>query len=318
MSLHERPPVITPPPATPDTGIRGAIRRRPMLWFFAGAMLLSWVAWTPYILSETGLGVLDIRFPELLGSSQVLGVLPGAYLGPITAAFLVTAATGGRAGLRAWAARLTKWRVSWRWYAGILLGVPTALILATFALSDGDIRFPSAVVLVAYLPVLLFQIITTGLSEEPGWRDFALPRLQERYGPLVGTLILGPLWGLWHLPLFFSEWGGWPDVNALMIAEFIAVATTVSLVMTWVFNRTGESLPMATLLHVSINTYASVLAMDMFPTFDFQHDGNRVQLLAFGLVATILLITTRGRLGYHPRPAGDPGPGSFRQRGREE
>ncbi|MFE3829665.1 CPBP family intramembrane glutamic endopeptidase [Streptomyces sp. NPDC059092] len=305
MTLHERPSLTVHPTATPDTGIRGAVRRRPMLWFFAGAMLLSWVAWTPYILSETGLGVLDIRFPALLGTSQLLGVLPGAYLGPITAALLVTAATGGRAGLRAWVARLTKWRVSWRWYAGILLGVPAALVLATLPLSGGDIRFPSATVLVAYLPVLVLQIVTTGLAEEPGWRDFALPRLQDRYGPLVGTLILGPLWGVWHLPLFFSEWGGYPEISWLMMAEFVAGATTISLVMTWVFNRTGESLPMALLLHVGINTFASVAGADMFPTVDFQHEAHRIPLIASGVAAVIILIATRGRLGHH-RPAAPP------------
>ncbi|MFJ7996758.1 CPBP family intramembrane glutamic endopeptidase [Streptomyces sp. NPDC096310] len=303
MSLHERPRVTTPPPAIPDTGIRGAIRRHPMLWFFAGAMLLSWLAWTPYILSETGLGVLDFRFPALLGTTQFLGVLPGAYLGPITAAFLVTVATEGREGIRQWVGRLTKWRVSWRWYAGIILGVPAALILATLPLSGGDIRFPSATVVAAYLPMLLIQIVTTGLSEEPGWRDFALPRLQDRFGPLVGTLILGPLWGVWHLPLFFSEWGGYPHISALGIAEFVLAATTISLVITWVFNRTGESMPMALLLHVGINSFASLAASDMFPTIDFDHAGaSRISLIASSVVAVILLITTRGRLGYQPKP----------------
>ncbi|MFE3598923.1 CPBP family intramembrane glutamic endopeptidase [Streptomyces sp. NPDC059142] len=314
MSLHERPPVTTPaptpPPASRDTGIRGAVGRRPLLWFFAGAMLLSWVAWTPYILSETGLGVLDLRFPELLGSSQILGVLPGAYLGPVTAAFLVTAATEGREGIGRWVGRLTKWRVSWRWYAGIILGVPAALILATLPLSGGDIRFPSATVVAAYLPMLLIQIVTTGLSEEPGWRDFALPRLQDRFGPLVGTLILGPLWGVWHLPLFFSEWGGYPHISALGIAEFVLAATTISLVITWVFNRTGESMPMALLLHVGINSFASLAASDMFPTVDFDHGGaSRVSLIASGVAAVILLIATRGRLGHRPSaetPAPDP------------
>ncbi|MFJ3363595.1 CPBP family intramembrane glutamic endopeptidase [Streptomyces anthocyanicus] len=52
---------------------------------------------------------------------------------------------------------------------------------------------PPAAVLVAYLPGLVLQMITTGIAEEPGWRDFAMPRLQRRYGPFFGTLILGPL-----------------------------------------------------------------------------------------------------------------------------
>jgi membrane protease YdiL (CAAX protease family) len=194
------------------TGLRGLIRRRPLICYFVLANLLSWAAWTPYILSATGLGVLHVHFPSVLGSTQIVGVLPGAYLGPILSAFLVTAVADGRAGLRRWAGRLLKWRVSWRWYLSVLVGVPAVLTLTSLALTGGHVQAPPASALVAYLPILLLELVTTGVAEEPGWRDFALPRLQRRYGPLVGTLILGPLWGAWHLPLFLSEWAGWPHV----------------------------------------------------------------------------------------------------------
>ena len=204
---------------------------------------MSWVAWVPYILSATGLGILDFTFPSLLGGTQMLGVLPGAYLGPILAAFVVTAVADGKEGVRRWLGRMTKWRVSWVWYLVAGVGVPAAIIITGVAMSDGDIHLPSTIVLVAYLPSLLIQMVTTGLAEEPGWRDFALPRMQRRFGPLGGTLILGPLWGLWHLPLFFSEWGGWPDVTWMRVGEFVAFCVAFSVVVTWVFNRTGQSLP---------------------------------------------------------------------------
>ena len=123
-------------------------------------------------------------------------------------------------------------------------------------------------VLAAYVPGLLLQMITTGLAEEPGWRDFALPRLQRRFGPLAGTMILGPIWALWHLPLFLTDWGGWPDADWTRPVAFVAFCVAFSIVMTWVFNRTGESLPLAMLLHVSVNNYASIMWSDMFPTID--------------------------------------------------
>jgi len=63
-----------------------------------------------------------------------------------------------------------------------------------------DLRAPAATVLLAYLPTLVLQVLTTGVAEEPGWRDFAQPRLQSRFGPLTGALILGPLWGLGICP----------------------------------------------------------------------------------------------------------------------
>jgi membrane protease YdiL (CAAX protease family) len=281
------------------TGLRGSIARRPLVWFFALAFLLSWTAWLPYILSDNGLGVLPFTFPGGPGFNQLTGVLPGAYLGPILSAFLVTAAADGRAGLRQWTGRLLRFKVSWRWYLAVLISVPVLLTVATAALSDQNPVLPSITVLVAYLPGLVLQLLTTGIAEEPGWRDFALPRLQRRFGPLVGTLILGPLWGLWHLPLFFSSWGNWPHVTPLTIVEFIATCVTFSLVMTWVFNRTGESLPLAMLLHTSVNTFFSFAWSEMFPSLGV-HDTANAFLLASSLVALVLLIATRGRLGYRP------------------
>lgn len=278
-------------------GWRDGIRRRPLTWFFVLANLLSWLAWTPYILSGNGLGVLPFRFPEVLGTAQFAGVLPGAYLGPIGAAFFVTAVADGRTGLRRWTARLLKWRVSWLWYVGVVLSVPALLTIATVALSEQNPVVPAVATLVAYLPGLVLQMLTTGLAEEPGWRDFALPRLQHRYGPLGGTLILGPLWGVWHLPLFFTEWGGWPDITWLTPVQFIATCVTFSIIMTWVFNRTGQSLPLAMLLHTSVNNFFSLAWSEMFPGRSI-HDTSDAFLLASAAVALVLLVATRGRLGY--------------------
>ncbi|MFG1928651.1 hypothetical protein [Cryptosporangium sp. NPDC048952] len=80
--------------------VRGLVRRFPVLSFFTLAFGLSWVAWTPYVFGNTGLGVEpDFHLPTG-PAGQLVGMLPGAYLGPLTAAFVVTALTEGRAGLR--------------------------------------------------------------------------------------------------------------------------------------------------------------------------------------------------------------------------
>jgi len=285
---------------------RALIARYPIASFFTLAFALSWIAWTPYILGKNGLGLEpEFDFPEIAGTTQLLGVLPGAYLGPILSAFIVTAAAQGKPGLRRWVGRLLRWNVNWRWYAVTILGVPVALILAGLIFSGGDIHLPSATVLMALVPGLVFQMVTTGLAEEPGWRDFALPYLQPKFGPLRGTLILGPLWGLWHLPLFFSEWGGWPNVTAWTLVEFVATTTLFSVVMTSVFNRSGESLPIAMLLHTSINNFASIAWSEFFPgtgTADIAH----AFLLSSAVSAVVVVIATRGRLGYRCSPLRHP------------
>ncbi|WP_108846998.1 type II CAAX endopeptidase family protein [Dietzia lutea] len=275
------------------------IRRHPLPAFFVLANLLSWIAWTPYVLSETALGVLPVTL------NSIVGVLPGAYLGPIFSAFLVTAVTEGRAGIRSWVRRLLRWRVPGRWYAVALLGVPGGMLLTGLAFSGGEIHAPSLMALSMYVPLLLFQFVTTGLAEEPGWRDFALPRLQDRFSPLVASMILGPIWALWHFPLFFTEWGGYPDASWTRATSFLLFCLGFNLVMTWIFNRTGQSLPLAILAHVSVNTFASLMWDEMFPGID--GDGWMYALAVGALVAgAAVAVLTRGRLGYRG-PLGYPG-----------
>jgi CAAX protease family protein len=279
--------------------VRRLVRRYPLSSFFGLAFGLSWLAWLPYVLSAQGLGVLDLQFPRFLGTEQLAGVLPGAYLGPVTAAFLVTALDGGRPGLRHWARRLVHWRVGWRWYAAVLVAVPLTVLVATVALPGAlsGVRMAGLTVLLLYLPLLLLQIVTTGLAEEPGWRDFALPRLQRRHGPLTGTAVLGVLWGMWHLPLFLTAWGGGPDVAWYEPVEFVAACVPLSIVMTWVFNRTGGSVPVVVVLHASINTVFSLAWPAMFPALDASSDVSHALLLASSVAAVVLVLTTRGRLG---------------------
>ncbi|MGW0891360.1 CPBP family intramembrane glutamic endopeptidase [Saccharopolyspora sp. NPDC002578] len=279
-------------------GIRGLIARNPLVSFFTLAFGLSWVAWIPYVLSEQGMGLVGFRFPEVLGSPQLLALLPGAYLGPIAAAFLVTTLSDGRDGVRHWVGRLFRWNVNWRWYVSLIVGVPLLLSAVSLPFSGWQVQAPPMWVLAAYLPALVFQLLTTGLAEEPGWRDFALPRIQPRFGPLLGTVILGVLWGAWHLPLFLTDWAGYPHVHWTQPVEFVLAAVVFSFVITWVFNRTGESLPLAMILHVGVNNFFSVAWTEMFPGVDPSQDSTHIQLIAWGTVGLVLIVATRGKLGY--------------------
>ncbi|MGW0857602.1 CPBP family intramembrane glutamic endopeptidase [Streptomyces sp. NPDC002690] len=305
MSFHSpagagtdaRPP--HPNRADPGKGrsrTRTAFRRRPLTWFFSLAFVLSWLAWTPYVLSRSGLGVWDAASPAVGGTTQLLGVLPGAYLGPIGAALLVTWAGEGREGLRVWRGRMTRLKVSLRWFVVVLLAVPAALTVATAVVAGRAPVLPSLAVLAAYLPGLVLQMITTGLAEEPGWREFAMPRMQGRYGPVVSTLFVGLLWGAWHLPLFLTEWGGGPHVHPTRVLEFMGTTLAFSYVMTWLFNRSGESMPLVVLLHTSVNNFYSVAWSYVFPSLSSDYTTHAF-LLCSTVAALSLLVVTRGRLG---------------------
>jgi membrane protease YdiL (CAAX protease family) len=235
-----------------------------------------------------------------------LGLLPDsagilawlAPFGPAVAAFVVTALTGGRPAVGQLLRRMVQWRVGIHWYLLILFGVPLLELLGAFAVL-GSVPFDDLaqnwpLIFTSYLPQVLVAVVVIGLAEETGWRGFALPRLQEWRGPLLGTAVLAVLWAGWHLPNVL--FGGWTGASyALWLVGTLAVA----FVYTWVFNNTGGSILLAALLHAAINM-SSGLILELVPGMD---DAFGVQLygavaIACVIVALVLVVATRGRLGY--------------------
>src|SRR5439155_13691057 len=149
------------------------------------------------------------------------------------------------------------------------------------------------------LLVLFVTVFFLGgpLGEEPGWRGFALPRLQRLYGPLVGSLILGPMWALWHLPIFWIPAWNYPP-TILNIVMFVIAAIAFTVVMTWVFNNTKGSLFIAVLVHTSFDMVLAILNR-LFPVPIVNDYGSNVPvLIGLGALTLVLIALTRGRLGY--------------------
>jgi membrane protease YdiL (CAAX protease family) len=233
--------------------------------------------------------------------------LPSAFVttlapvGPTFAAVIMISLIEGRPGLGRLLRRVKVWRVGIRWYLIAMLGIPLVYLLATLVLPGALASFrPMSPLrwLVEYVVVLTVGGIIGGpLFEEPGWRGFALPRLQAQPGPLRGTLLLGGLWGLWHLPQYLiPEWananGG---VHASSIAVFMLTVMAITTILTWVFNHTRGSLLLAMLVHSSVNASQVLVVNDLFPSAA----GTEINaLLSFGGVALLLILVTRGRLGY--------------------
>ena len=138
------------------------------------------------------------------------------------------------------------------------------------------------------------------LGEEPGWRGFALPRLQPLHGPLVGSIILGILWALWHLPLFWS--GVWTPPTIPNIVMFILMITALTIIMTWVFNNAKGSLLITMLMHASFNTFADHIVVPAFPAAILNEYPLLPELIGFGLGAVVIVALTRGRLSYRTLP----------------
>jgi membrane protease YdiL (CAAX protease family) len=263
----------------------------PVTSFFALAYALSWVAWLPVVLGAEE-------------PVRTLGFVAGAF-GPALAGAVVTWLDG--ASVRAWARQIIRWRVGPRWYVAALLLPSSVVGLASIGIvllgTDVD---PS--LLPERLPLVVGSYVTVALvgggNEEPGWRGFALPRLQERYAPVSATLFLGVVWAFWHLPLLATDPSAVYDF--LWLAEqgpriVLSVLNIVgfAFLLTWMYNGT-ESVLLALLLHAGINTANSTLVP--LPIEAITGESFMTVLItvdvAVWVVAILLIATTRGTLGY--------------------
>jgi uncharacterized protein len=280
-------------------GLVQTIHRHPVVSFFILAYAVSWGLWIPMML-------LHLPMTSELSHTPTIYILPGIALGVTGSAFLMTALTQGKAGVLRLLHRFVLWRVGLQWYAIAILGIPLIEVLIGFVLPGGQdaLRAFSPASLLLYPVAYISHFYFGPLFEEAGWRGFALPRLQQQLGPLVGTLILGFFWGVWHLPVYLPQWvqEAGVAVGLLSFGTFVLSVMAMSFIFTWVFNNTQGSLLLAILLHGSIDgtsTYIQVLADRHL--LSATAAANILQLgfiLGCIVLALLLIVFTRGRLSY--------------------
>ncbi|MCP5100853.1 MAG: CPBP family intramembrane metalloprotease, partial [Chloroflexi bacterium] len=223
--------------------------RQNLIQFFSIAFAISWLLWLPGLLVDNQ--VLDL--PPIV---DLLGMF--APFGPMIAAFWLTYRHKGRAGmkqlwLRAWRLRFEK-----KWLLpALFLGLfTTGATVGLIILMGGGIEWEHGLPLAALGPVFALIFVTNALPEEFGWRGYALGRLQNGSNALVASLILGAIWGLWHLPLHFMD-GTVQEI--IPIYQFVLQQMVLAIIYTWLFNNTGGSVLIATLFHTTANLSAAAV-----------------------------------------------------------
>jgi uncharacterized protein len=276
------------------------MKRIPLLSFFVLGFLLSWAAWIPFGLAAQG------RITLPLTANQIFSY--GAYGMPL-AAVIVTLALGGISRLQDLFGRLLLWRVNWRWYAAALL-IPALISLTSTALnlmqgglfpdySDPATRHiplpayyggwqPWALLAPIFLQNVLFG---TSLGEEIAWRGFALRNFQQRFSPLQSSLLLGLLWVAWQIPLVIMPATAFARVQ--LVITLIAGAIPASIVLTWIYNRTGGSL----LLVLLFNAATKITDLFITPSFG----PALIPVIAYWIVA-LSVITLGGKRALDPKP----------------
>jgi membrane protease YdiL (CAAX protease family) len=283
-----------------------------MVLFVLLTFAVSWVLWVPDTVAARRTATVPDQLATALGAG-----------GPLVAAVLCIAFYEGRPGFRDLAQRFLTWRVPLRWYAVVLLGPAALSIVATGAgiAFGGDVpNFADPPILTAYplpegaegsvpwlalLPAVMLQQLVAGsaLGEEPGWRGYALPRLQHDYSSLTASLMLGTIWGVWHLPLWLR-----PDQPVALQVEWeLPRIIAIAVLITWVFNHTSGSLLLAMLLHASIAVTGLFLSSSDVPAIG--------AVLTCLLAAVVVASCGPRRLCRQPAdeerqrqaPPGDPG-----------
>jgi uncharacterized protein len=248
-----------------------------LLVFFALAFAWSWFCW---LMSS----VVKPQLPYLAG----VFFLAGGF-GPSIAAIAVVKSAGGRNGLRAWLVRCLQWRFDWRWLAlAFFLPLAVMVLAAAVHVTLGGTIAPSPAighVLLAAANFVLVLLLGGPLCEEFGWRGYALPALQERYSWRVASLILGVVWGLWHLPLFYIANTAQSHIP---FALFMANTIALSVLFAWLFNHTGGSVLPALVLHTAVNAWAWVIPVMVMP------DGSNLR--PYGLTVGLLVLIALGLL----------------------
>ena len=233
--------------------------RYPIVSYFILSFAIAWSVWIP-------VGM-------LVAEPSVAVVLPGAWA-PTIAAVLLTAVTEGRSGVRKLLSGLLMWRAGIRWYLFAILGGTAVAFFAIgiHVLLGGSAPTVEAVAarfglpaeransLFAMLPMIYLVTIFTGgpIAEELGWRGYAQARLQPKVGAAPAGVVIGFIWSLWHLPLFFFLPEATGDVPILY---YVPLVTAWGVLFGWLYVRTHGSVLLCVLFHGGVNFVLGALGL---------------------------------------------------------
>jgi CAAX protease family protein len=225
-------------------------RRHPVAIFFVLACGISWLLWAPLWLPAYGVkGLPVLPFHHALGA-----------LGPIVAAFLVSAVETGLSGPADLLRRMGLWRGRLVW-VGIALLAPFAIL--ALAVVGASLLGGESVTLTGVgssrefpqfsaLGFLAYNVVSFGYGEEAGWRGFALPRLQTRHSALVASLLLTFGWALWHMPLFLYR-PGYTSMGVAEVAGWFFSLLTGAVLLTWLYNASRGSILVVAIFHAAVD-----------------------------------------------------------------
>lgn len=287
------------------TRVNVFIRQHPVLTYFAVTFAISW----------TGVLLIIGRSGAMSGTAPTADewfvyALVAMLAGPSISGVVLAALVERREGLRGFLTRVLEWRIAVSWYAVALLTAPILWMATLFALSLTSSSFVPGILTSTDRTGLVMAgvmvALAAGIFEELGWTGFAIPQLRRRHGVLATGLIVGVVWGAWHL-LTNVFWAGRASAGELPLSFFLPASVASVLIgylaafrvlMVWVYDHT-QSLLLAMLMHASLT--ASVLILDPAGL-----SGVALLTYSFALAASVWtvvgVIGARTHWRFAPRP----------------
>ena len=166
---------------------------------------------------------------------------------PTISAIIIAGIIGGWSEIKQLLSGFLKWKVGGFWYfAGFFLMIGPLIFTLFYLLLGGEAPGNPGLTGGLIFITVINTIINGPLSEEAGWRGFALPKLESRFGSLISSLILGIIWACWHIPFYFIE-------PRMPFYIFIVLVLVITILMTWGYNSTKGSLLITVIFHFSFN-----------------------------------------------------------------
>jgi CAAX protease family protein len=234
-----------------------AFELRNLVFFFMIAFGIPWF-WSALLISGMVKVPSKIVFPGII-PWVIADIILG--FGPTMGAFVMTATTEGKPGIKALWKRFWNRNINFKWLLLTILFYSVVRLVANLVsrIVDGQaypilaLPDPPWMVVVMFISAFIFN----GLTEEFGWRGYALPRFQARWNALTSSILLGIIWAAWHIPSFFVQGRPLYHVNFWGWAPNIIL---MSVIYTWIFNNTKGSVLAAALFHAMTNTSIIVLS----------------------------------------------------------
>jgi membrane protease YdiL (CAAX protease family) len=281
--------------------MKTVLTRNPLYGFFFLAYAISWILWIPLLYGHFQYGWTTWEGNSWTNIRTMLGIL--GSLGPALSAIILTYLLDSKEGVRQLFKQMLQWRVNVVWW---LIGFYSFWLIASIISSVLQLaQFQKIVFQFGFslinIPVIIFilqmPLLLGMVGEELGWRGFALPKLLDKYDPIVSSLILAVPWIFWHAPLVvFQEWTGNSTIMDLLL-RYVLLVPPLTLIFTWLFQKTKGSILLVIVFHkafnLTFNAFSNVIGLN-------EESGkvlfNCVIIVLWVWAAILIMYYVRGRI----------------------